>query len=128
MEEEALAFVHQLVVMLVKVKNSSPPPTVGQLSVDCRPTVDRQSGDSWPTVGQQSSDSWLTVGQLSADSLHVTGLIVWNKINISRHRPCYLLLQSSELNSLEKVLESEPARKRTILKYMKDALLPLVDK
>lgn len=47
---------------------------------------------------------------------------------ISQHRSCYLLLQSSELNSLEKVLESEPARKRSILKYMKDALLPLVDK
>lgn len=32
------------------------------------------------------------------------------------------------MNSLEKVLTAEPARKSTILKFMKDALLPLVDK
>lgn len=41
---------------------------------------------------------------------------------------CHLLFQSSELTSLEKVLNSDPARKSGILKYMKDALLPLVDR
>ncbi|KAJ7388907.1 hypothetical protein OS493_035054 [Desmophyllum pertusum] len=40
----------------------------------------------------------------------------------------FAFFKSSELCSLEKVLESEPARKAGILKYMKDALLPLVDK
>jgi len=29
---------------------------------------------------------------------------------------------------LEKVLNSDPARRKGILKYMKDALLPLVDR
>ncbi|KAL9950331.1 hypothetical protein ACROYT_G042818 [Oculina patagonica] len=40
----------------------------------------------------------------------------------------FAFFKSSELNSLEKVLKSEPARKPGILKYMKDALLPLVDR
>ena len=40
----------------------------------------------------------------------------------------FSFLQSPELNSLDKVLVLEPARKTGILKYMKDALLPLIDK
>lgn len=40
----------------------------------------------------------------------------------------FAFFKSSELTSLEKVLHSDPARKSGILKYMKDALLPLVDR
>ncbi|XP_066015390.1 pumilio homolog 3 isoform X2 [Pocillopora verrucosa] len=40
----------------------------------------------------------------------------------------FAFFKSSELNSLEKVLQSDPARKTGILKYMKDALLPLIDR
>ena len=43
--------------ILVKVKNSSPPRTVGQLSTD------RQLlADSWPTVGRQSADKFFHSG------------------------------------------------------------------
>lgn len=40
----------------------------------------------------------------------------------------FAFFKSAELNSLEKVLQSDPARKAGILKYMKDALLPLIDR
>ncbi|XP_068725822.1 pumilio homolog 3-like [Montipora capricornis] len=40
----------------------------------------------------------------------------------------FAFFKSPELNSLDKVLVLEPARKTGILKYMKDALLPLIDK
>ena len=52
--------------ILVKVKNSSPPPTVGQLSANCRPTDGQLLADSWPTVGRQTADRRPTDGQLSA--------------------------------------------------------------
>ena len=41
--------------ILVKVKNSSPPPTVGQLSANCRPTDRQLLADSRPTDGQLSA-------------------------------------------------------------------------
>ena len=40
-----------VVVTLVKVKNSSPPPTVGRLSADCRPTDNQQFTGRLPIVG-----------------------------------------------------------------------------
>ena len=83
----------------VKVKNSSPPPTVGQLLADrlptdyqqltnslptgyqqsltyeknCRPTLGRQLANCRPTVGQLSANCRPTVGRLSADSWPTVG-------------------------------------------------------
>ena len=56
----------------VFVKNSSPLPTVGRLSANCRPTDGRQLGNSWPTVGQQSA----TVGRQSADCRPTVGCLL----------------------------------------------------
>ena len=54
--------------ILVKVKNSSPPPTVGQLSANCRPTDGQLLADSRPTDGRLSADKFFHSGNdLSAD-------------------------------------------------------------
>ena len=48
----------------VKVKNSSPPPTVGRLLADRLPTDYRQTTNSLPTAYRQVTDRLPTVGNL----------------------------------------------------------------
>jgi len=43
--------------MVIIMKNSSHPPTVGRLMVDCRPTDNRQATNRLPTGYQQITDS-----------------------------------------------------------------------
>ena len=55
--------------ILVIVKKSSHPPTVGLLSADSWSNVRWNSTDSCPTVSWQSTDYRLTVGQQVAKSI-----------------------------------------------------------
>ena len=64
-------------VIRVIVKNSSPQPTVGQLSLTCLPTVGWLSANCWPTVG------WLKTNRLPAVGWQLIDSVEWSVCRLS---------------------------------------------